>query len=304
MALKNYNLPKPPTAFYLVTYILFLPLLLHSQLSDLARIDYTLLPANDNGLEYEAARVTLNYPLKLNEGNYLFLGMGYANVDLKFSNEPQSFDTREIDGLQIFELNLGYTYALKNDWRFALRFSPGMSSNLAADKLTIDDLVLSADVVFINDKRKSENIGKPYRLIFGISYSENRGFPYPLPFISYYRRFHPKWSYNLGVPKTNLQYHFSEKHRIKLLAELDGFTSNIQNGIPVTNSNRAESINMSLVLASLQYEFHFWDYLEFFGRASYILNKNVQLRDANKDNILLLDDSLGAYFRTGIRFKI
>ncbi|QCW99438.1 hypothetical protein FGM00_04685 [Aggregatimonas sangjinii] len=276
----------------------------HSQLSDLARVDYTLLPATDDGFEYEAARVTLNYPIKIKSGTYLFVGAGYANIDLNFGKEPQPFNTNAIDGLQVFELNIGYTFPLKKDWRFAARFAPGMSSNLAADKLKADDLVLSGELVFLRDRTKSQDGSKPSRLIFGISYSGNRGFPYPLPFLSYYRKFHPKWSYNLGVPKTNLQYHISEKHRLKLYAELDGFTSNIQNGIPLLNGDSAESINMSLILMSLQYEFHFLDHFEFFCRASYILDKRVQLRDSEKDNILLLDDTRGTYFRTGLRFKI
>lgn len=282
----------------------FCPLVSFSQLGDLARVDYTLLPSNDNGFTYKAARVLFNYPVKLKKDQYLFLGIGYANVDLTFGKGPQPFEKSDIDSFQIFEFNFGYTIPLKNDWRLVGRFSPGFSSNLSARKLTFDDAVLSGDIVFIKDRKESQTLEKPYRLIFGISYSGNRGFPYPLPFISYYRKFHPKWSYNVGVPRTNLQYHISEKHRLKLNAELDGFTANIQNGVPLDDGQRADSINMSLILASLQYEFHFLKHYEFFFRVSHILDKNVNLRNREKNNILSLDQSNGSYFRSGIRFKI
>ena len=120
------------------------------------------------------------------------------------------------------------------------------------------------------DKKESEGVKKPWRLIVGASYNGNRGFPFPLPFISYYRKFHPKWSYNVGIPKTNLQYHASEKHRFKLSAEIDGFTSNIQRSVISSEGAVAESINMSLILGLLQYEYHLTDHIQFYARTAYI----------------------------------
>lgn len=103
---------------------------------------------------------------------------------------------------------------------------PGLSTNLTANALNFEDIVLSADLVFIKERELEE--GKKNRLIFGITYSGNRGFNFPLPFVSYYKQFHTKWSYNLGIPKTNFQYHYNKKQRLKLYAELDGFTANLQ----------------------------------------------------------------------------
>lgn len=154
--------------------------------------------------------------------------------------EIPSFDKREIDGFQLLDLNIGYTTPLKNDWRLGVRLTPGFSSNLTANDLTFEDIVLSGDIVFIKDKTKDETVAKPWRLMLGVSYSGNRGFPFPLPFISYYRKFNPNWSYNVGVPKSNLQYHISENHRLKLYAELDGFTSNLQRGVLVNNNDAVD----------------------------------------------------------------
>jgi len=275
-----------------------------AQLSDIARIDYTHIPGSISNIQYNRVRGLFNYPIKLKkEETYLLLGFDYSNINL-IMEENSSFNKNELDDFQILDFNIGYTTLLKNDWRLGARLTPGFSSNLSGKDLGLEDIVISSDIVFINDKRKSTSVKKPWRLILGVSYSGNRGFSFPLPFVSYYRKIDTKWSYNLGVPNTNLQYHLSKLHRLKLYVELDGFTSNIQRGILVDNSDIAESINMSLILAGLQYEFHVGDHIQFFARMSYTLSNNVRLRDENKDAILELDSSNSYYVRTGIRFKI
>lgn len=276
-----------------------------AQLDDLARVDFTLIPKNGSDIEYSRARVLFNYPIKLKkENSFLFLGLDYSNFDLKMERNDLLFDKSELDDFQSLDLNIGYTKLLKNDWRLGMRLTPGFSTNLKANILSIDDMIISGVVVFIKDKKVSEEVKKPWRLIVGASYSGNRGFPFPLPFISYYRKFHTKWSYNVGIPKMNLQYHASKLHKFKAYAELDGFTANLQRGVLVDNSVSAESINMSLILSGLQYEFHITKNIQFYGRYSYIFSNSVNLRDRKKDNIIEFDNSNSIYFRTGIRFKI
>ncbi|MFD2917252.1 DUF6268 family outer membrane beta-barrel protein [Psychroserpens luteus] len=277
---------------------------LSAQLNDLARIDYTSIPASSSSIEYSRIRALFNYPIKLKkEETYLLIGLDYSHLDLKMDDNP-SFDKTEIDGFQLLDLNIGYTTPINKDWRFGVKLKPGFSSNLTANDLNLEDIVLSGDVVFIKDKTKDENVSKPWRLILGVSYSGNRGFPFPLPFISYYKKFNPSWSYNVGVPKSNLQYHISSVHRLKLYAELDGVTSNLQRGVAVDNTETAESINMSLILGGLQYEYHFTKHLQFYARTSYIFSNTVNLRDGGKNNIKSLDNSNSLYLRTGVRFKI
>ncbi|MEM9143528.1 MAG: DUF6268 family outer membrane beta-barrel protein, partial [Bacteroidota bacterium] len=225
-------------------------------------------------------------------------------IDLTFGEEPRPFDQSQITGFQIFDFTIGYTAKINDDWRLGAQIVPGFSSNLSASSIGLDDGVLSGGVVFIKDKKDIRGIQKPFRLILGLFYSGNGGFPFPLPFISYYKKFHSKWSYNLGLPRTNLQYHISQKHRLKAKLQLDGFTANIQNGLPLDSGEMAETINMSLILSGLQYEFHFSGHLEFFLRSSYIMSRNIQLRDDGNNNIQLIDDSHGFSLRTGLRFKI
>ena len=276
----------------------------YSQIDDLVRLDYTNIPPGKSDIQYSRIKGLFNFPIKLsNEKTYLFLGLDYSHLDLRMPDNP-SFDNEEIDDFQILNLNIMYTRPIKNNWRLGFRLAPGVSSNLTAKALTFGDLVLSGDVVLIKDKTGDKTIKKPWRLIFGVSYSGDRGFPFPLPFLSYYRKLNSKWSYNFGIPKSNLQYHISQSHRLKLYAELDGFTSNMQKIIIVDGNKQAESINMSMILGGLQYEYYPLKHLEFYFRTSYIFSKALELRDKNKNKVLELDSSNSLYLRTGIAFKI
>ncbi len=287
-----------------VTFFMLNSAISYAQLSDLVRVDYTAMPGSSSDIKFNRTRVLFNYPIKLKkEKTYLFLGLDFTNINTTIADNT-SFDNSELDNFRILDLNIGYTSPLKNDWRLGVRVTPGISSNLSSSELGIQDVVFSSDVIFIKDKTKDENAAKPWRLILGVSYSGNRGFPFPLPFINYYKKFHDKWSYNLGVPRMDLKYHFNEKHKIKLYSEIDGFTVNLQQGILIDNSTKAESINVSLILTGLQYEFQLTKYLRFYAKSAYIINDSFNFRDSSRDNIREFENSTKLYLRTGLRFKI
>lgn len=227
-----------------------------AQLSDLAKIDYTKLPKGTSDVGYDRLRGLFNFPIKVNEGSFFLIGLDYSKIELSFDNNIDAFDIDAIEDFQLLDLNIGYTFKMNEDWRFGARFTPGFSSNLVKE-LSFEDVVFSGDIVFIKNKKNEENVKKPYQLILGISYSGNRGIPFPIPFISYYRKFHPNWSYKFGIPKSNLQYHLSKKSRFKLITELDGFTSNIQGGLLVNGDKLADKANMAIIIGGLRYEYKF-----------------------------------------------
>lgn len=284
-------------------FFLIISFVSQAQLSDLARIDFTYIPNKGSDVEYTRSRVLINYPIRLKgEGKYLFVGFDYSNIHLRFKDENLPFDRDLLNDFQVLDLTIGYTKPLKNGWRLGVRFQPGISTNNTAKSLTADDVVFSGDIVFV---KKFENEAyKTSRLIVGLSYSQNRGYVFPLPFISYYKKFRPDWSFNLGIPKTNLQYHLSERHRLKLFAQLDGFTSNIQNGALVNGTENAEIINMSLINGGLQYEYHLTDNLQLGLRAAYNFSLSNKLKDGSNNNILTIDNDSRSYFRAVLKFKI
>lgn len=293
-----------PQHFKKITFILLvLSGFANAQLSDLARIEYVGLPeGSGNGSSFNRFRALVNYPIKLaKEGAYLVVGLDYSYIGYDLDETLVNFNPAEVDEFQLLDLNIGYTFKVNEDWRFGTRIQPGFSSNLKARNLSFEDVIISGDAVFIKDKKDNDI---PYQLILGISVSGKGGFPL-LPFISYYRKFHANWSYNVGVPKMNLQYHASEKHRIKLVARLDGFRANLQRGIAVGEDQEiASRFRQQLVVGGLRYEYKFTDHIEFYINSSYILSNSIELRDRSRNTLSEISEGNNAYIKTGIRFKI
>ena len=275
----------------------------YGQLVDIARVEYTVIPGKSSDFNYNRKRFAFNYPVKVKKDAYFFFGLEYSQVDLEFKEEPSAFDASQTDDFRLMDINLTYTYKIDEDWRFAVRLVPGWSSNLESGDFLFDDTFLSGTMVFIKDLKASKDVKKPNRLIVGVAYSNTSGVIFPIPFVSYYRKFHPKWSYNLGVPTTNLQFHASERVRVKLLGQLDGFNSNLQNGLTVNEDLNAERFRLTMILMGMRYEYKVTHNIEWYLNTTHSLNTIIQLRKT-RDNLYTLPQSKVWHFTTGLRLKI
>jgi len=269
---------------------------------DLARIEHTYVPGSNANFEYQRSEFRFNYPFKLKKKTYLFAGVEYSRIRFRFHEEVDSFDKDETKNFTIVDLNLTYTFPMSNDWRFALQVSPGLSSNFETG-YEQNDWVFSSVVAFIKDRKESDKVKKPNRIIIGAAYSGNSGVPFPIPFVRYYRKFHPKFSYNIGAPVSNLQWHASENFRLKLFATLDGFNANLQREQITETGEKANRLRLNMLLAGTRYEYKFSDHLESFITITRSFNAVVQLRNG-RNRILRLPADNVMHYRAGLRFKI
>ena len=272
------------------------------QVLDLLRLELTKIPKGRSNISYQRQRALFNLPIKIDTETYIVAGLDYSSIDLTFEDEVKEFNTDELEQFQILSVNLGYLTTLKSGWKLGISGKLGFTSNLSTSKLLDDDLAFSGLFIFINDRKEDPTLLRPYRWILGVSYSENGGISFPIPFISYYRRFHPKWSYNLGIPRTNLQYRASEKVRFKLYAELDGFNSNLQRSVLVREQTLTDRIRMVVIVGGIRAEYNINDHIEIFSMSNYILTNNVQLING-RDQIIKLNNNNEFYLRFGIRLK-
>ncbi len=300
MTKQNWILPKK---IFSLLILLLISTISCAQLTDLAKIDYTKLPKGTSDVGYDRLRGLFNFPIKVNDESFFLVGLDYSKIELSFDNNIDAFDIDALEDFQLLDLNIGYTFKMNENWRFGAQFTPGFSSNLVKE-LSFEDAVFSGDLVFIKDKKNDKNVKKPYQLILGVSYSGNRGIPFPIPFISYYRKFHPNWSYKFGIPKSNLQYHLSKRSRFKLIAELDGFTSNIQGGLLVNGDKLADKANMAIIIGGLRYEYKFTDHIELYFNVAHILSSSAKLKDRKNNTVISVNKSNTYYIRSGIRLKI
>jgi len=292
---------------FLLLGVLTLPAI--AQSTDLARIEYTYFPQSDSDNSFRRFRTFINFPIKLNDkGAYLIPGVEYRNVNFKYRND-EAFSTNNLDHFQSFTGKVGYTFKLNELWRFGAETGVKVASNFTTGELVRDDFIYTGSIYFIKIKEDERYI-EPWRLIFGLSYTTTTGFPFPLPVINYYKRFDEKWSYGLGIPKTNLKYYFSEKHQVQGFVTLDGFFANVQqnfNPFPQTRpgANRlAESMSMTIVLSGLGYQYDFTDHISFYLYAGYTVINDIRLRDEDREDLYTIDNTNTFYARSGLKFSI
>ena len=289
-----------------IRYILILCLFLvchfsNAQLTDLARLEYSFIPKSNSEDQYTRLRAILNYPIKVKDGNYLIVGGEYNRIFLNLE-DSQSFDTSGLKNIHIIDLNLGYTFKLDEQKRLGFKLNPRIASTLTAS-LSSDDYFMNGGVFYINDKRKDETIKRPYRLILGLTYNATTGLPFPLPFVSYYRKIDENWSFNAGVPKSNLKYAINGKNNLQAFVGLDGYLAHLQE-TTIVNGKSADHISLSVVVGGLGYEYLFTRHLVGYLYTGYTFRLNNVLRNKNRDEVFKLDDLNAFYLRTGIKFKI
>lgn len=272
----------------------------NAQLTDLARLEYSFIPSTKSEDQYTRLRALVNYPIKLNEDDYLIIGGEYNRILLNLEDN-YSFNTEQLSKLHVIDLNIAYTFKSNSKWRFGFKLNPRIASTLTKE-LTLDDTFLNGGAYMVKDRTKAD-IEKPYRLILGLTYNTTAGVPFPLPFISYYRRVNDNWSFSAGVPKSNLKYFFNEKNMLQTFVGLDGYYAHLQQDTEIAGKN-VDHISLSVAVAGLGYEYCFTKHLVAYSYVGYTLRLNNVLRDKDRNDVFKLNDLNAFYFRSGLKFKI
>ena len=279
-----------------------------AQSTDLARLEYTYFPQKNSDNSFRRLRALTVFPIKLKkEGSYLVPGLEYRNVHFKYE-DPEVFDTSELDRFQSFTATLGYTFKFGNDWRFATNGGVKIASNFSEGYIDNDDLIYTGSVIFIKSKEDEVN-DDAWRLILGLQYSTTTGFPFPLPIINYYKRWDEKWSYAIGTPKSNLKYYLNDKHEFQLFVTLDGFFANVQDNFDATpdntqNDNVVDNISMTIILSGIGYEYSITDHFKFYLYGGHTIRNDIRLRDKNQDDVYKINETNTFYGRSGLKFTI
>ncbi|WP_250432819.1 DUF6268 family outer membrane beta-barrel protein [Hanstruepera flava] len=281
--------------------LMFVPNSTIAQLTDIARLEYSFIPQSQSEDQYTRFRALFNYPIELKKGSYFVIGAEYNRVHLKLE-EPYPFETDIIDKFHIIDFSMAYTFKTHDDWRFGVKVYPRIASTLT-QSITWRDFFINGGIYAIKDRLKDESLNNPWRLILGLTYNSTAGVPFPLPFISYYRILNEKWSYTLGIPKSNIKLQLNSKSTFQTFVTFDGFYAHIQDAI-VINDELADHISLSVVVGGLGYEYSFTDHLAAYIYTGYTFRLNNVLRAENRDEIYKLDNINAPYLRTGLKFKI
>jgi len=270
-----------------------------SQSTDLVRVEYLRIPENDTGIQTSRYKFLINVPIKVNESNYIVVGGEYNQFDVDFSADLP-FDKAELQKLHIIDMNLGYITKWNENWRFIGIITPRLASNLT-EKARSDDFFFNATATLWKEKK---DIEKPFRLVLGLTFNSTTGLPIPLPLVSYYKRFHPNWSYTLGIPKMNFKYYPSEKHTLQMALLLDGYFINIQDDIVLPDNTLGSRISLSALIGVVGYQYNITKMMSLYVLAGRSFLQEGILRNDRRDRTFLLNDEANFYLRTGFKISI
>ncbi|WP_417289743.1 DUF6268 family outer membrane beta-barrel protein [Corallibacter sp.] len=285
----------------LILFTLLLCSTLQAQLSNLARLEYSFIPKKNSEDTYSRFRGFFNIPIEISEDDYLVFGAEYNNVAIDLEDH-YPFNRSLINQVHIIDATIGYTFKHNEKWRFGAKVTPRIASTLKS-KITGSDFFINGGVYAINDKTKDETAKKPNRLIIGLTYNSTSGLPFPLPFVSYFRKLNSHWAYTLGVPKANIEYYFNEKNVLQSFISLDGYYAHVQDKITV-NNQVVENVSLRVIVLGLGYEYYFTKHFAFYMYSGYTLDQKNILRNKDKDKVFTLDDVNTLYLRTGLKYKI
>lgn len=279
---------------------IFLSLPLIAQSTDVLKIEYLNIPKNlESGIVTERLKVGVNIPLKVNNDSYFVVGGEYNQFGINF-DKVLPFSTADLSKLYITDLNFGYITKWNDYWRLVSIATPRLASNLT-EGTSVEDFFFNATFAFWKENNKAD---QPYRIVLGLSYNSTTGLPIPLPLVSYYKRYHPNWSYTLGIPKTNFKYHSNKNHVWEMALLLDGYFINIQNDIALDNGQLGSKISLSAAIATLGYQYKLNKNMAFYAYVGHSVYQESILRDNSRNDVFLLNSKQNLFLRGGFKIGI
>ncbi|PIF00283.1 MAG: hypothetical protein CR994_07430 [Maribacter sp.] len=270
-----------------------------AQSPDIFRLEYMMMPRNNADAQLSRYKLVINVPLRVKKQDNVIIGAEYNYLAYKLGSN-EYFDSKGLENLHVVDLNLAYVYRHNENWRFIGVVTPRLSSTLT-NPLENGDVSINLTAGAFKER---QDIDKPMRLVLGLTYNSTVSLRIPLPFVYYEKRFHPNWSYVVGLPKIGLKHHMGGGHLIQTEFILDGYFVNLQNNIILPNTGFASSVSSSTALLTIGYQYNISKIMSFYGYAGYTIFQDGVLRDKDRNDIFTLNDEPSMYFRTGFRIGI
>ena len=285
--------------FMLVLFMSLLGSPAFGQSTDLMRLEYLQIPTNSSGVRTTRLKALVNVPVFLDSTQVLFAGVEYNRLHFGYGNSID-FETETIEKFSIVDLNLGYLTDWNEHWKFIGILTPRLASNFEQG-IQAGDFFLNATATLWKERNKAD---KPFRLILGLTFNSTSGLPIPLPLVNYTRRFHPDWSFTLGVPKMEIRHWIRPRQSVFLETKLDGYFLNIQNELSLPNGDLASRNSLSAWIIGAGYQVQAGQRLNFYIIGGSTLIQNAILRDRKRNNLRTLNNQTSVYFKSGVKLSL
>lgn len=272
----------------------------NAQTPDIFRVEYMMMPRNDEGAKLSRIKLVANLPITLKDSSNIIIGGEYNRLSYGLRRDGIPNGVEGLRNLHVADFNLGYVYHYNKFWRIIGVVTPRLSSTLG-EKLGKGDISFNATAGVLREKK---HVDKPSILVLGIAYNSTVALRVPLPIVYYEKRFHKHWSYVIGAPKTAMKYHFDDKHQLQSEFILDGYYVNLQNPILVPGGGAATSISSSGSIATLGYQYSIKKSVFLYIYGGHTIFQKGVLRNSDRDDIFTLNDGPNFYMRAGFRIGL
>lgn len=258
------------------------------------------MPKNSGDVETSRIKLLVNVPIPVRDKkDFLVLGSEYNSYNFEVPDELFP-DADEIRRLHVVDVNFAYVYKLNEEWRLIGVIAPRWASNFI-EELQQEDFNMNYTAGAFQDKK---DIDRPFKLVLGVSYNATSPVRVPLPVLYYEKRFHPRWAYIVGVPKSGMKYFTPKEHFFQMELFLDGYYVNIQNDILLAGNSLSTDVSYTALLFTVGYQYKITKDMSFYLLGGHSLFQNSALRNIDRKDIFTLNDAAGLYFRTGFRIGI
>ncbi len=267
---------------------------------EIAGFEYTTIP-DVGGASVEKYSMNLNLGKKFKNRGVLGLGVSYDYHDFIFNNASLSFDARPYESMHRITADFSFKYNINTTWSTDVIFAPSLSSNFE-ESLSNEDIVINSSLTL----SKSWGEEKSSLFTFGIGYGTLLGKPQLIPLVSFQKKVNSKWNYIVGIPKTEINYHFNSRHKIAVLAGLRGFFGNISSTVnfpgigPFTNTK----LQYNSLDTGINYTYRIQPNWTTIIKVGYSPWNQLEILDSENNEIYDFEPDSSLFISMGLKFNL
>ncbi|WP_435263666.1 DUF6268 family outer membrane beta-barrel protein [Tenacibaculum sp. nBUS_03] len=228
------------------------------------------------------------------------LGMDYHSIS--FGKESPSFLANKE---QYYNVNYSLLaqYRISRNWSINTLIMPHLVGNFN-QKITVDDFKING-ILFAEKRFNTKNKNTYFTLAFGLGYLTLSGENTINPVVNIMGNIKNKISFAIGLPNTYVKYNFNDKHSLKVLGDLNDFTTRINTRVIVNQPDYQKVKRSVFTTVSVGAEYNYWlnKSIGVMLRATYSLFEKYEIQ--NIDDAILFDFSSPskAYLSVGIKIN-
>lgn len=253
------------------------------------------------GVKYQKGSARFSFPFIRKERFSVFSSIGFDTHDFNFENIQELGNT---DGLERFyNANLSnlLQFKLSEKWSLNAVLSPFLISNFE-DGVSSDNFNFNGN--FFAERTFLRKNGGYFQLGIGVGYMTLNGTTQVTPITQLKARLNEKWSFVVGLPNAYLKWDFHEKHSLKLLGDLNDFTSKLDEesfGLP---EGDADELVFTTISGGIEYNYWFTKAFGLMVKGTYPVWGNYEIRDIDGNTSIDFDAEFDQPFiSVGLKFN-